>query len=86
MNQFLIKTTEADKEKLDLSLASYFYSSGTPFRHSENFYFKKMISDLRPGYTPPNRRNLAKELLDKVYNTTQEDAKNQLNGKSVILI
>lgn len=38
LNQFLVNTTEAEKEKLDLSLASYFYSFGTPFRHSENFY------------------------------------------------
>lgn len=86
LTQFLVKTTEADKDKLDLSIASYFYSCGTPFRHSENLYFKKMISDLRPGYTPPNRRNLANELLDKIYNTTQEEAKNTLNGKSVTLI
>ncbi|XP_039309059.1 uncharacterized protein LOC120358549 [Solenopsis invicta] len=86
LNQFLLKTTETDKQKLDLSLASYFYSSGVPFRHSENFYFKKMISDLRPGYTPPNRKKLAGELLNKIYNKTQEDAKNHLNGKSVTLI
>lgn len=86
LTQFLVRTTEADKDKLNLFIASHFYSCGTPFRHSENLYLKKIISDLRSGYTSPNRRNLANKLLDKIYITTQEEAKNKLNGKSVTLI
>lgn len=45
-----------------------------------------MISKLRPGYTPPNRKTLGGALLDKVHDSLNTAASKSLQGKDVTLI
>lgn len=44
-----------------------------------------MIKRLRPGYKPPNRKQVADELLDAVYNEKWYEVKQSLTGKSVCM-
>lgn len=44
-----------------------------------------MIKRLRPGYKPPNRKQVADELLDAVYNDKWCEVKQFLTGKSVCM-
>ncbi|KAB7500716.1 hypothetical protein Anas_14504 [Armadillidium nasatum] len=48
-----------------------------------------MIQALRPGYSPPSRRNLAGPLLDIAHNEVENNLKSQLNeveGKQSFLL
>lgn len=65
MSNYVIKTTTAYKEELDKAVAKFFYACNIPFRVSENKYFKEFIQVLRPGYEPPNRKQLSGNLLNK---------------------
>lgn len=82
----VFKTTQTIREKIDISVAEYFYSSNVPFRHADKHYFRTMIHNLRPGYTPPSRKRLANDLLDQIYTVVCDDARKRLQGKSVTLI
>ncbi|KAB7500239.1 hypothetical protein Anas_10995, partial [Armadillidium nasatum] len=55
----------------------------------ESKYFVEMIQALRPGYSPPSRRNLAGPLLDIAHNEVENNLKSQLNeveGKQSFLL
>ena len=56
-----------------------------PLSLAEHDVFKKTISTLRPGYTPPTRKILA-GLLDKIYNEVTTMAASALDVKNVTLI
>ena len=53
---------------------------------AENDVFKKTISILRPGYTPPTRKSIAGGLLDKIYIEVTTMAASALEGKEVTLL
>ena len=59
LNDFTIKTNSHQKEILDDQIARLFYACNLPFSLAENDVFKKTISILRPGYTPPTRKSIA---------------------------
>ena len=44
-----------------------------------------MIQKLRPGYNPPDRKRMAGDILDGVYDQLQETAQAKLQGKMVTL-
>lgn len=86
ITSFIIKTNQSDKQKLDKAVARYFYSCNVPFSHANRYYFKKMIEELRPGYSAPSRQDLSTTLLDNISSDVKEEAKRELQGKSVTLI
>lgn len=86
VTSLLVRTSQADKLKLDKAIARYFYSCNVPFNHASRFYFKKMIEELRPGYSAPTRIDLSTTLLDDISKDVKEEAKRELQGKSVTLI
>lgn len=63
---FVIKTTKTEKEKLDQQIANRINATNTPFRAVEHPEYKKAVHMLRPGYDPPNRKQVGGELLDKL--------------------
>lgn len=83
MKKFTITTSQEDKKKIDLQLARFMFATNTPFNHVEHEEFLKLIQILRPGYKPPNRKQIAGNLLDDVYNSTQEYVKDDLKNKIV---
>lgn len=86
ITSFTIKTNQSDKQKLDKAVARYFYSCNVPFNHANRYYFKQMIEELRPGYSAPSRQDLSTTLLDNISSDVKEEAKRELQGKSVTLI
>lgn len=85
INNFLIKTTEKEKHKLDLQVARFIFSTNSPFRHVEHPEFKKLLVMMRPGYCPPNRKKIANELLDEIYSQISNQTKKQLENKVVCM-
>lgn len=67
MENFVVKTTRAEKEKLDEQAARFFYAANLSFLKVEGKEFKSFCNKLRPGYTPPSSKQLSNELLDTVY-------------------
>ena len=86
LNDFTIKTNSHQKEILDDQIARLFYACNLPFSLAENDVFKKTISILRPGYTPPTRKSIAGGLLDKIYIEVTTMAASALEGKEVTLL
>ncbi|GBP19290.1 hypothetical protein EVAR_79890_1 [Eumeta japonica] len=85
MSQYIVKTSEKEKHKIDIQVAKYIYATNTPFRHSEHPEFIKMMQLSRPGYLPPNRKNIDGKLLDEVYDTVKSNMENNLKGKVVCM-
>lgn len=67
MDRFVIKTTTADKQELDLAVARFFYAANIPFRQIENEHFLQLLDKLRKGYVPPTRNSLSDEFLEKIH-------------------
>lgn len=65
LDRFVIKTTQ--QHDIHLKVAEFFYSCNIPFATVDIPCFLKMVSGLRSGYVPPNRKQLSDSLLDEVY-------------------
>lgn len=63
------------KERIDEKIATFFYASGIAFRQVESTAFIDLISELREGYKPPNRSQLAGVLLDDAHNQILKNLK-----------
>lgn len=85
MSQFVVKTPQKEKHKIDLQVARYFYATNTPFRHCEHPEFIKLMQLSRPGYSPPNRKNMGGKMLDEVHVTVKSDMEKYLRGKVVCM-
>lgn len=83
MKKFTISTGREDKKKIDLQVARYMFATNTPFHHVEHPEFLKLIEYLRPGYKPPNLKEIGGELLEEVYNSIQESVKDDLKNKTI---
>ena len=81
----MIKKTAKEKEELDLLVAKFFYSCNIQFAAANDKDWLKLVSKLRPGYTPPERKALASTLLDKVYDDFHNKMKTQVEGKEVCI-
>ena len=83
IRNFVRSTTASEKEALDLQIARFIYATNSPFILAENKEFLKLIEMFRPGYSPPNRKDLASTLLDKVHEEVFSSCKEKLQGKTV---
>ncbi|XP_039309587.1 uncharacterized protein LOC113003598 isoform X3 [Solenopsis invicta] len=66
LNDFIIPTTKQQKNQFDEALAEFFYASNLAFEKVEHPSFLRFLNLLRPGYNPPNRKELSGPLLDIV--------------------
>ena len=80
-----MKLTSEEKASYDKSVAKVVYATNSPFRIVEHPTFRKLISDLRPGYTPPDRHRIAGELLDAVHTEVLAETKEALNNQIVCM-
>lgn len=85
MDDFSVRTTLADKHKLDHCIADMVYATNSSFSIVEHPKFKTMVESLRPGYKPPSRKDIAGKLLDDVYEIETTKCKNALAGKTVCM-
>ena len=84
---FVIKTSAETKDSLDLLVAKYFLCTNTAFKNIENSHFINLMEKLWPGYKPPNRKQLAGPLLDRVYEVMGEiKAELNMNNPSPLVL
>ncbi len=67
-------------------VARYHYGNNIPFIAAESKYFKSLMNQLRPSYTPPNRKRLAGDLLDTVYKEVTDEIIEKLAYTETITI
>lgn len=72
LKDFVITTSKSEKEVLDQEVANYIFATNTPFHAVEHPQFIKMINKLRPGYTPPNRKQFGGSLLEEAFSNALE--------------
>lgn len=81
----VITTTKEYKEKIDLQIGKYFYTTNTPFNHVEHEEFKHLCALLRPGYTPPSAYEIGNPILEKKYAETMAECKEKLMNQTVCM-
>lgn len=85
MNKFLIKTSKEEKEKLDLQCARFICASDSSFLTANHKEFVKYTNMLRPGYNPPDRKEIAGRLLDTLYDEEIKKCSKDLEFQTVCL-
>ncbi|CAK9299166.1 unnamed protein product [Gordionus sp. m RMFG-2023] len=70
------------KEEIDKQIAKAIYATNSSIKCVEHPEFIKTIHMLRPGYEPPSRKNIAEELLNKIYDEEKVSYFNNLTGKT----
>lgn len=83
INEFVISTSKARKEELDGLLAEVIAACKLPFVFTEHESVKKFLDALRPGYKPPNRKQIAENLIPELYEKTKKKVQEDLKGKPV---
>ena len=86
LQEFVMKTTEQKKDKLDAMVADFFYANNIPFNVAESTYFKALIEELRPGYKPPSSRQISGALLNKAAKSVDDKLKTELKNACVTLV
>lgn len=86
VDNFVTTTTKSQQKSLDNAVAKFYYGCNIAFNIAEHELWKDMIEALRPGYSPPSRKQLANDKLDEVYNEVREKIKTDISGKQVTLM
>lgn len=86
IKDFATVTTEKQKDILDDAIAKFFFANNIAFNIAENKYFKTMIEQLRIGYEPPSRKQLAEKHLFKVDKEITDSLKTELNDATLTLV
>ena len=73
-------------DQLDEQIAKLFFAFNLPFNIADHPVWRETIQMLRPGYTPPNRKDIGGHLLDKVHNKITTQVSAEMKGKEVVLI
>lgn len=82
---FVLSTSASQKADIDESVATMIFATNSSFRTVENPYFVQMAQKLRPGYTPPSRKDIADKWLTTVYDREYTKCEEVLKGKTVCL-
>jgi len=86
LDSFLCNTKPEMKDRIDLALAKFIFSSNIPFKIVENKEFKSFVKLLKPSYTLPTRQYVADTLLDKVYEEIDGITVTELQGQEVVIM
>ena len=65
-NKFIVKTSKHDEELFNTQVARFIYAKNTPFSCMDHPEFRKIMSNIRPGYKPLNRCKIGGILLNKM--------------------
>ena len=86
IGEYIVKTNSDYKHELDVQVAKFFFACNIPFNAVEHKEFITLVKNLRPGYTPPNRKTLSGTLLDEMTCNLENEMKSQLQGKECTLV
>lgn len=80
-----MKTSTSKKQSIDKQIARYIFATNSPFRHVDHPQFIQLIEELRPGYKPPNRKDISGHLLDNVYEEEKQKFREFIQNEIVCL-
>ena len=83
VSSYFVATTAKERKAFDLQIATMIYATNSPARLAEHPEFKKLVTMLHPGYTPPSRIAVGDILLNEVYDEKFTVCKEKVKGKSV---
>ena len=86
MTTYSFSTDQTMSRQLDEQIAKLFYACNLPFNIADHPVFKETIQMLRPGYNPPNRKDVGGQLLDQVHDKITTKVSAELKDKEVVLI
>ncbi|XP_076058510.1 uncharacterized protein LOC143035526 [Oratosquilla oratoria] len=86
MDRFIIKASASQKENLDKEVGGIIFATNSPFRLVQHPQFLKMVQNLRPGYIPPSRKDIADKYLDLVYEKEYIKCADDLNNETICLL
>ena len=86
INSYCLSTDQSMSDQLDEQIAKLFFACNLPFNIADHPVWRETIQMLRPGYTPPNRKDIGGHLLDKVHNKITTQVSAEMKGKEVVLI
>ena len=87
LTPWVVKTDASTRDKLDRTVAEFFYGCNVPFSVADHPLFIQMVDRLRPGYRSPDRKKLAGPLLDSVHQDMKKAMKAKLQDvESVTLV
>ncbi len=85
LDTFVTKTTSHQKACLDEEVAKMVFATNSSFRLVEDPQFCKMTGKLRPGYTPPTRKEIADKFLPMIYEKEYAKCATELKDECVCL-
>lgn len=83
LSDFVVATSKAKKEELDMLLATMIAACNLPFVFVEHESVKTFLNALRPGYKPPNRRQISESLIPELYDQVRKKVENDLRNQPV---
>ncbi|CAB4484275.1 unnamed protein product [Rhizophagus irregularis] len=87
IENFIDRMSEEEQENLEFQLAQALYSAGVPFSFVDNPLVIQFFQCLRPSFKLPNRKRLADELLDDVYDEVKMHTDEQISkAKSLCMV
>jgi Protein of unknown function (DUF 659) len=87
IESFVDRMSEEEQDTLENLLAQALFATGVPFSFLENDYVIQFFQQLRPAFKLPNRRKLADELLDDVFDGVKAECNEQiLQAKSLTMV
>ena len=84
INNFIDRMNEEEQETLEFLLAQALFSAGVPFAFVENPLVIQFFNYLRPSFKLPNRKKIANELLDEVYEEVKIQADEQISKATTL--
>ncbi|PKK66237.1 hypothetical protein RhiirC2_714997, partial [Rhizophagus irregularis] len=79
IENFVDRISEKEQDDLEFQLAQALFSAGVPFAFVENPLVIQFFKCLRPSFKLPNRRKLAGDLLNDVYDEVKLQTDEQIS-------
>src|SRR3989440_6346453 len=87
IENFIDRMGEEEQDTLEILLAQALFAAGVPFSFLENEYVIQFFQRLRPAFKLPNRKKLANELLNDVFDEVKAECNEQiLQANSLTMI
>ena len=87
IENFMDSISEEEQDTLEILLAQALFAAGVPFSFLENEYVIQFFQRLRPAFKLPNRKKLANELLNDVFDEVKAECNEQiLQANSLTMI
>ncbi|CAG8775658.1 5227_t:CDS:1, partial [Funneliformis caledonium] len=84
LNNFVDNMKEEEQESFEFLLAQALYLAEIPFTFVDNPFVIQFFKYLQPSFKLPNRKKIANELLDKVYENVKIQADEQISKATTL--